>query len=381
MRERIDIVVPDAQIERNKEKEALLSSTGRFEPTERVPVYSHPNQWTALAARGVSAGEYMRSPRDNLREQILNLKWRIENIFDDRPIPTESISFGPDFGCLRGIEFPMEITWQEDQPPKCAHPLTSLEQIDALEVPPPDGGLNAKRIEWYRAMCDVAGDLDVRLNGQPLEVRANIGQPGGPIPGAFALAGSNLFLWIALDPERVHRLLDIVTESHMQCIAFFDELTGRSSSHPVGLGADTSELMNAQNFCEFVVPYYLRIWAKYPGRRGLHNCGQINHLLGSLRDDLQITHLNGFGFPADRELLGEELGGHVHMVGGPSPVVLKEGPYEAIVAECEAYIRAVGKSGGYVLMTGGGDIPGTPLEHYGAMMEASARVGCPMKVD
>jgi uroporphyrinogen-III decarboxylase len=136
--------------------------------------------------------------------------------------------------------------------------------------------------------------------------------------------------------------------------------------------------MNAGAFREFVVPYYLRIWEAYPGPRSLHNCGRIDHLLDALRDDLQLTGLNGFGFPADRDLLGEKLGGHVHMIGGPSPVVLNDGPYEEIVTECAAYIRAVGKRGGYTLMTGGGDLPGTPLAHYPAMMEASRRVGCPM---
>ena len=65
MKERIDIVVPDAELARNDDKQALIAQTQRFEPTERVPVFSHPNQWTALAARGVTAGEYMRSPRDN----------------------------------------------------------------------------------------------------------------------------------------------------------------------------------------------------------------------------------------------------------------------------------------------------------------------------
>jgi uroporphyrinogen-III decarboxylase len=138
--------------------------------------------------------------------------------------------------------------------------------------------------------------------------------------------------------------------------------------------------MGARDFREFVVPYYLRIWAKYAGRRSLHNCGRIDHLIACLRDDLQITHLNGFGFPADRDLLGSELGGRVHMVGGPSPVLLKEGPYDTIVAACEAYIRTVGRRGGYVLMTGGGDLPGTPLAHYKAMIEASARVGCPIEI-
>jgi hypothetical protein len=44
LKERIDITVPDA------DQQALLDKTQRFEPTERAPVFSHPNQWTALGA-------------------------------------------------------------------------------------------------------------------------------------------------------------------------------------------------------------------------------------------------------------------------------------------------------------------------------------------
>lgn len=381
MKERIDIVVPEAELARNNEKRERLQATAAFQPTDRVPVVINTNQWGALAGRGRSFADYIRSPRDNLREQILNHKWRVETVWDDEPLATEALTFTPDFGCLRGVEFPLEITWLNDQPPKCVHPLTAPEQIDTLEAPPPDGGLNAKGIAWYKAMTDAAGDFDVRLNGEALELRLTLAQPGGPIPSAFALAGENLFVWMLTEPERAHRLMEIVTQSHLRCIRFFDEMLGRDLEHSVGMGADAAEMLSPETFREFVVPYYRRVWEEYPGPRSLHMCGKIDHLLEILRDELVITTLNGFGFPVDRRRLAQSLAGRVVLRGGPNPVLIQKGPREAVIAECRDYIETVGSRGGFILTCGGDAAADTPVEHFGWMVAASEQVGCPLPAE
>ena len=51
MKERIDIAVPEAELERNAEKQNRLDKTIAFQPTDRVPVVINTNQWCALAAR------------------------------------------------------------------------------------------------------------------------------------------------------------------------------------------------------------------------------------------------------------------------------------------------------------------------------------------
>lgn len=344
---------------------------------DRVPVLAGDNQYMLLAARGRTFGQYIRSPEDNLREQVLNRKWRIENLRDDQPIPTQCLSFRPDLGTLRGTEFPMEIRWQEDGPPKCVHPLRELEDIDRLlakGLPPPDGALHAKYIDWWRAMGRAAENLDVRLNGQPLRIEVTLAHGGGPIPAAFALAGENLFLWIMEDPDRVEGLMDVVTESHINCIRFFDELAGTKGRTTTWMGADTAEMLSPDQFRRFVVPYYLRVWQKYSGpRRALHMCGRNDHLLEILRDDLRITHNDGFGSVVDRHKLADAMAGRVVLHGGPEPRLIGTGPKEAIISECLSYIRVVGREGGYILSPGGGAVPGTPPEHIAWMVEASIR--------
>ncbi|MBN1676341.1 MAG: hypothetical protein JXR37_35180 [Kiritimatiellae bacterium] len=373
MKQRMDISVPEEVLVLNEAKQERLRTTSRFEPADRTPVEINISQWTALAARGRTFADYIRSPRDNLIEQILNRKWRIETIRDDAPIPTRQMAFSPDFGCLRGVEFEMEIEWRRGDAPKCRHPLQRPEDIDRLAVPPPDGGLNAKRIAWYHAMRAASEELDVRLNGDPLKITVTLGQPGGPIPSAFALAGSNLFLWMALDPDRIHRLMRIVTDSHMGATRFFDDMLGRDPVHPLAMGGDAAEMIGPEMFREFVVPYYLQVWERYPGPRGFHMCGRIDHLLDILRDELEITTLNGFGFPVDRHVLAEKMAGRVELKGGPNPTLIRSGPRETIIADCISYIETVGHAGGFVLQLGGGPAAGTPVEHYHAMVEAAER--------
>lgn len=375
MKERIDIIVPDAVLAQNDLKRQRFERTYHREATDRAPVWVDATLWGLLAARGVTFGQYMESPRSHLREQLLNFKQRAENVRDDLPIETRKLVIVPDFGALRGTEFPMEIEWLPDQPAKTTHLLREAEDIDSLTVPDPAGGLNAKKIAFYHGMRAALDDFDVRVNGEPLQVEISLSQPGGPIPSAFALCGPNLFLWIKSDPERVHRLMDVTMRSHHQCVAYFDELIGANPRHPVWLGCDAGEMMSARSFREFVVPYYNWLWEQYPGPRIFHMCGKINHLLDVIRDEMKVERHDGFGFPVDRQLLAEKWAGKMWFRGGPHPMLIHDGPVEAIITECESYLRSAGRMGGYTLAEGMGIMPGTPPEHIDAMVEASRRVG------
>jgi hypothetical protein len=373
MVERIDIIVDEDFLAENDQRRDRLARTIRFEPTDRAPVIVDATFWTLLAERGVSFADFIATPRQHLREQLLNYKWRVEHYRDDLPIETGTLSLQPDFGSLRGTEFPMDIEWLPNQPAKTRHLLTELEQIDHLALPDPAGGLNARKVEFFTGMKAAAGDFDVRLNGTPIQIGITLSLPGGPIPSAFALCGSNLFLWMKMDPDRVHRLLDLVTESHQRCITWFDRLAGRSPLHPLWLGADSAEMISARSFIEFVVPYYNRLWEQYPRPRIFHMCGKIDHLLEIIRDHMTIDQMDGFGFPVDRDRLADTWAGKVVMRGGPHPLLIHDGPVDRVMAECRAYLRSVGGKGGYILSEGFGLMPGTPPVHVAAMVAASQR--------
>lgn len=370
-RERVDVIVPDQRLAENDKRQARLEAAQHFELIDRVPVRINDNQWYVLGQRGVSVSEYLAGPQENLRHQLLNRKWRFENICDDLPLPTKEVWISPDLGCLRGTEFEMKVTWQADQPPKCEHPLTEVEQIDHLEAPDPAGGVNRFFIDWYQRMLECVDQFEFRLNGQPLEIRISIGQPGGPIPAAYALAGSNLLLWLAMDPERSMKLMNVVTQSHINCVRFFDELCGRSKEHSLGMGCDIGEMLSPEMFRQFVVPAYDRIWQAYPGRRSLHMCGNINHLFEVLRDDLHIDELNGFGFPVDPQRMADVWSGRITMIGGPSPILVCNGSEEQVRQACQTYINELNRNGGFILSLGGGTVAGTAPQRLNLLKEVA----------
>ena len=377
MKERIDIIVPDAVLLQNPAKNERLDKTHRFETTDRTPVVVDMQLWASLAGRGARFSELLAGPRQHLRGQILNKKFRYETIHDDLPIDPEKLVVEFDFGALRGVEFPMEIVFNGDDQPKTVHLLHEPQEIDRLAIPDPYNGHNKMRIDWYRAMLASVEDFDVRLNGQPLTLEVTLTHSGGPIPSAFALCGSNLLLWIALDPDRVQRLMEIVTQSHLNCLAYLDDLKGVSHNHAIWLGADTGEMMSKVHFKQFVLPYYLHIWERYPYPRVFHMCGKIDHLIDTIRDGLDITYLDGFGFPTDRHKLADGMAGRVVLRGGPHPGLIHDGPVEAIIAEGKDYIRAVGRRGGYILSEGFGIVAGTPPQHIEALIQASIEAGPP----
>jgi hypothetical protein len=373
MRERIDIIVPENVLAENVKKQERLEKTYRSEPVDRTPVVVDAQLWGMLQGRGGRFSEMLTGPREHLRGQILNRKWRIETLRDDRPVETKTLVIESDFGALRGIEFPVEIVWNGDEPAKVLHLIQAPEEIDRLQLPDPEGGLTKTRVEWYRAMRALAGGFDVRLNGEPLELEIELTHPGGPFPSAYALCGSNLFLWMKTDPDRVHRLMDLTTRSHLQVIAYFASITGREPHHSVWLGADTAEMVRVEMFREMIAPYYLRVWEQHAAPRVFHMCGKIDHLLPVLRDDFKVDHLDGFGFPTDRRKIAAELAGRMVLRGGPHPLLIHSGPRQEIISECMDYIQTAGRAGGYILSEGFGLMAGTPLEHIEAMVEASLR--------
>jgi hypothetical protein len=322
----------------------------------------------------VPFGDYFQNPRAQLEQQLLNQKWLIEHAVDDRVIDTERISVAPDLSTLRGGYFEVDIQWFNDGSASAIPLLREVWDIDRLAVPDVEDGPYGQKVGWYREMVDMASEYVATLNGEPLEIEVTIGSGGGPIPDAYALAGQNLFLWMASDPDRIHRLMDILCTTFIQFQRHVRDLGG-ASYDDLGMGCDAGEMLSARMFGEFVVPYYGRCYEAFPGRRGLHMCGKIDHLVPLIADELEITHLNGFGFPTDPRLLAERMGGSVVMSGGLNPVVLLEGPQAAVEAETVRYLDALASCGGYILQDGNNVAPGTPLDHLAAVVRASEAYG------
>jgi uroporphyrinogen-III decarboxylase len=164
--------------------------------------------------------------------------------------------------------------------------------------------------------------------------------------------------------------MDAVTTAFINYERYTRDLMGQPH-RGLSMGADAAEMLSPTMFREFVLPYYLCCYDAFPGARGLHMCGRVDHLIPILAEEIAITRLNGFGFVTNPHLLAEVMGGSVVMGGGISPALLVQGDRARIKQECFKYLEIMAPYGGYILQDGNGIAPGTTRDSMAVMAEAS----------
>jgi len=366
----IEIHCPADRLAASEAIRRRLAACQRFEPTDRDPVVFSIALRYLFDVRSVEVGDYFEDPRTQLEQQLLNHKWLIENMVDDRSIDKAQLIVAPDLQTVRGGYFDIAVDWFGGTDPVAAPLLHEPEDVERLAIPDVRANLYGRKIAWFEAMQRMVGEYRVTLNGAPLRIKVSISGAGGPFPDAYALAGQNIFLWVYEAPDVVHSLMEKVTTAFINYERYTRDLTGRPHRH-LGLGCDAAEMLSEQMYRRFVLPYYLRCYETFPGRRELHMCGAIDHLIPLLADEIKITHLNGFGSVADPRLLAKHMGRRVVMSGGLDPVLLLKGPVDAIREQTWHYLGVLATRGGYILQDGNNVAPGTPLEHLRAVVEAA----------
>ena len=369
---RIDIQVPDSVLAENEARRERLAATRSFGRPNRPAVLAAPTPRYVFAQRGLDFGEYFHDPRVQFEQQLMNHKWMAANLRDDRVIDTSEVVVAPDLQSVRGGFFPITVNWRGEGLPVAEPLLHDPGDIDKLKLPEPRENLFGRNLDWFEQMAEMAAGAEVTLNGLPLPVRVAVGVAGGPWPHAYALAGTNLFLWLYEAPEAVHRLMELITTVLIRYEQACRRLTGRADGG-ITLGCDSAEMLSPEMFREFVVPYYRRCYDAFPGQRGFHMCGRIDHLLEIIASELAITSLDGFGSVTDPVKLAETMGGKVVLAGGIDINLLRLGPVEAIERECQRYLETFAPHGGYILQDGYNVAPDTSLEHVHAMVRAAER--------
>ena len=350
-----------------------MKAHAQFEYHDRVPVVCGVSLRYIFRERGVGYNEYFSSPQAEVYHQLMNRKWRLEHIRDDT-VQGTGVSVSPGFSTIRGAMFDVGVHWSDTEIPKTIPVLHSVEDVKRLKVPPPTNGLCGKKVEWYHEMKDIVKEYEVTFNGEPAHVNVGIGGEGGPLPIALSLAAENMFVWAVEAPDVLHDLMEKTTQAFIDYEHYIRDVSGRPKRN-CGMGCDGGEMFSPEDFAEFVVPYYNRVYEEFPGSRGLHMCGKIDHLLDIIRDDMKINSLNAFGDPVDRKLLVGKFGGRVHMSGGVNINSLLYGTKEQVREDCMDALRTLAPRGGYILQDGANVAPGTPLDNLEVLTECSEEFG------
>jgi len=159
-----------------------------------------------------------------------------------------------------------EVTISADAPePACKPCIRSPEDIDRLEEPDDylAAPLVSQRLRLAAALKVRRPDASERI-GHDFE---------GPVTTAALLMGQDFFTLPYEDPARAHRLLDFCTRSALNyCRAIRRHQGRRFGPGPAGMCDDFAGIFGPEQFREFVVPYWEKMYQGLGAtRRSLHS--------------------------------------------------------------------------------------------------------------
>ncbi|MCL5102996.1 MAG: uroporphyrinogen decarboxylase family protein [Armatimonadetes bacterium] len=373
---KIEIDYPEYRIAANKERWAAFE---KMRYLDRVPVLAWVGPRYFLDVRGVSYTEYFANPRDQVYHQLMNSKWRAENIPDDS-FADASGTVSPDFENTGPAAFGAEIAWYDDKPPRVVPFIKTVDEMESLQPPSPQDGIWGKRLRWYEEMCDVVKDYRLVINGEDVPINVTVGGMDAAFTAAIDLVGSEFYLWILEYPQACKRFLAKINHAYIDWENYCRSKTGAAMSD-ASMVADAAELLSPDQFREFCLPYLMEMYDAFPGRRRLHMCGQTSHILDVLAEEARITHFDGFGSCVPLDDVARRMAGRVRIIGNVDPVLMLTGTPAQIEAVSRRVLQVLAPYGGLMLCDGCNIAPGTPVENIQAMQTASEAYGLPKLIE
>ncbi len=356
-----------------------LEAVENFEQPDRVPcILLICERYLMDAVVGGYTLDYFSSPKKMADYQMAFAKWKSEHIFDDSVISEvsifpyfENVSESGGLGC--------RIHWSEKSPPSAIPFIKEPEDVDKWEAPDWESGqgLWGKKLRYYWGMVDYAKSVTVEINGR--RTHPYVVYPGGlnlaPVTLTVDMVGmERLSRWMFRYPDLVHRLLNRIADEEIKWEKYCRSLTD-SKPRGIGISDDAAAYLSPKLFKEFSVPYLNKIYDAFPGVRGLHMCGSVEHQLDIYSEDLKITHFTSFGYCVDPHVAAEKLGGRVVMSGNVDPKLILNGPPSRIMKAARHVIEEIAPYGGFILQDGANICPGTSMENMRAMHIAAEKCG------
>lgn len=367
---KIELKYPEYKMINTRERLDSVHRDHRY--LDRIPVQAglQPNYF--LAMRGVGFLEYFGSAKAQVYHQLMNIKWRLENIEEDY-FTGGSVSVSPDFqNIATAANFSgVNVVWDDINPPRIERFIHDIGDMRRLVMPEVTDGICGKKIKMFFDMQEEIKNYNVTLNGSSIGIRVTVPGVEGPFTDALDLAGENLLVWMLEYPEDIKRFLQLLSEALVRSEQHIRHLCPNKRK-VISITADGAEMLSPEMFKEFVLPYNEYIFSEFPEYKEFHMCGKLDHLMDIVAG-MDIDHLIAFGFPNDIRLMREKIGRRFVISGGISPMLLKSGSKSDIVAEINRYIDVFEDTGAYILGDGASIAPGTPVENINLLCETAEK--------
>ncbi|MCD4831351.1 MAG: hypothetical protein K8R02_06010 [Anaerohalosphaeraceae bacterium] len=187
--------------------------------------------------------------------------------------------------------------------------ITPLKGKDSDELPAPQSLIEHKLVKLFDEQI-----RQIRSQGKLTPVppffwdvsgRATI---HGTLTTAQKFLGESIFIDLMMNPQKVVKVMDWITESFIVLVKHFSEIAELPITS-VHIGECSGCMVNPDVFAQFVVPYASRI-AESLGTLRFHSCGASTHLLEQMKT---ISSLNWLDIGGDtsiakaREVFGKDF--------------------------------------------------------------------------
>lgn len=280
---------------RTRRAEAELAEAFRFHNKSAPVVIVDANYWTFGDRAEEIPDDHYTEPASAFRYQMTKIERHFSDTPDDAYIPFLHPWYGT--GVLASA-FGVEIVCNPKADPAVG--IASLrhpEELDALSPPVPGASgvmpVVTRVLDHFRTNADLpVGFTDCQ----------------GPLSTAFQIAGyDNFCYWMQDDPERIHKLMALVSDALIAWVKFQKERAGQpltggcyplSVKVPEGFGGvwlsdDDSVIMGTELYNEFVRPYNEQVLAAFGGGC-IHYCGNSTQNIENYCNTRGVTAINNF---------------------------------------------------------------------------------------
>jgi len=379
-----NIIEIDVSLEEIEERRRRVEAVKRFKEPDRVPVIPALAHRYLIPKVKTKFRDYYSDPETMLHTQILAQKWLMENVRTDaHSITGPWVGAWTDFqnsfeagslGCE--IIFPEnDIPWVGPGWVRTETDLKQLEKMDFIHT-----GINARQIEYRKAMIAQAEKYPVRFKGGPVFYPGAEASLTHTSDGPFGVAGdlmgqTEIFLAVAERPDFVKELLRIVTDKLITYLDFCWMEEKLPWPRDFAWTDDLAVSLSTETYVEVVLPFEKRLRFHFDGRLSLHMCGKSDHLLEIFRDDLKIHEFQGFGYEVDLGLIASVMAGKVVLLGNVNPMLIHSGTPAQVREATRRVIEVLAPLRGLIIQDGNNIPPGSPLLNINAMMEAAEIYG------
>ncbi len=374
--------------EHNSEVRAMWAAFNAGTPT-RVPVILGTNTRYFMFNEAANPCHldfrtYTENPDIMFEAQLRFARWSRTNLLQDAELGLpERWRISVDFqNYYEAAWFGCPLVYCQGEVPDTRASFADCpERVMEHGLPDPFGGVMARGLDYYNRFQIRAEKRGETYLNRPIDINP----PGfglgsdGPMTVACNLFGAQFVCTaMATEPERLHKLLEFITEATISRMLAWRRLVGIPFPQPgFGIADDSIALISTRMYRAHILPYHRQIYSTLgtgaPG--SIHLCGDATRHFTTLRDELNIRSFDT-GFPVDFGALRKQVGTDVRIQGGPHIELLRSGSVEDVKQETLRILNSGVLEGGKFVMREGNNLaPHTPPENTEAMVQTCREYG------